>query len=136
MIEGFLVFTMTRISLLLAGLVSVCPSVIIPGSDGIGSRSAPMNLFSTKDAVAGQILYEMMIVDAAIDFLLNSGIKRGQVNEEVCERAQENALSVTFDMFKAQVVSFLNPEHQNQYDSSDVWDSVVLRVVGALGRRS
>lgn len=71
-----------------------------------------------------------------IDLLLNSGIVSGQASEEECKRARGNALSVTFDMFKAQVISFLNPERQDQYDSSDVWDSLVLRVVEALGRRA
>ena len=68
-----------------------------------------------------------------VDLLLNSDIKDVLADRELRERAQENAMMVTFDMFKAQVVSFLNPEYQDQYDSVDVWDSIVLRVVDALG---
>lgn len=67
--------------------------------------------------------------------LLNSGIVRGPVNNALCLQAQENALAVTYDMFKAQVVSFLNPDHQSQYDSPVVWDAIVLRVAEALGQR-
>ena len=46
--------------------------------------------------------------------------------------ATTNAMSVTFDTFKGQVLSFLHPEYQSVYDSPDVWDDMVLRVVGAI----
>jgi predicted nucleotidyltransferase component of viral defense system len=71
-----------------------------------------------------------------LDLLLNSGARSGSVSNVLCDQAKENALSVTFGMFKAQVLSFLAPEYQNQYDSSEVWDSLVLRVVDALEKRS
>jgi hypothetical protein len=70
-----------------------------------------------------------------LDLLLNSGIVRGSTDDALCQQAQENALAVTYDMFKAQVVSFLNPDHHTQYDSPAVWDALVLRVAEALGRR-
>ncbi|GAG18757.1 unnamed protein product, partial [marine sediment metagenome] len=44
-----------------------------------------------------------------------------------------NALSVTFKTFKSQVLSFLYPEYQEQYDSEPVWDDMVLKVVEAIG---
>lgn len=46
--------------------------------------------------------------------------------------AQQNALSVSFDDFKGQVLSFLSPEYQEQYAAPEVWDEMVLRVVDAL----
>lgn len=46
--------------------------------------------------------------------------------------AQQNALSVPFDVFKAQVLAFLAPECQARYDDPRVWDEMVLRVVEAL----
>ena len=67
-----------------------------------------------------------------IDLLLNSGIAPGPADAAMRRQALDNALSVTFPMFKAQVVSFLDPDHQNRYNSADVWDSLVLRVVAAL----
>ena len=68
--------------------------------------------------------------------LLNAGITRGPVDTALCLQAQENAFAVTFDMYKAQVVSFLNPDHQNQYDSPAIWDTMVLRVAEALGENA
>ena len=67
-----------------------------------------------------------------LDLLLNSGIAPKSTDTELRRKARDNALSVGFGAFKAQVVSFLNSEHQNQYDSPEVWDELVLRVVAAL----
>jgi Nucleotidyl transferase AbiEii toxin, Type IV TA system len=50
----------------------------------------------------------------------------------VVERARANALTVDFDMFKSQVLAYLEPEVQAQYDSPSAWDTIVLEVVDAL----
>ena len=57
------------------------------------------------------------------------------LDERVVARAGANALSVDFGMFKSQVLAYLPPEDQERFDSSLVWDSMVLEVVEALGRR-
>ena len=51
---------------------------------------------------------------------------------DVVERANANALSVDFGTFKSQVLAYLEPEAQAQYDSPSAWDTIVLEVVGAL----
>jgi len=51
---------------------------------------------------------------------------------DVVERARANALSVDFGTFKSQVLAYLEPEAQAQYDSPSVWDTIVLEVVDAL----
>lgn len=71
-----------------------------------------------------------------LNLLLNSGITRGPVEDSLCRQAKKKAFTVTFDMYKAQVVSFLNPDYQSQYDSPALWDSMILRVDEALGERS
>lgn len=67
-----------------------------------------------------------------LDLLLNSGIAPKSTDGEMRRKARDNALSVGFDTFKAQVVSFLDSDHQSQYDSPSVWDDLVLRVVAAM----
>jgi len=67
-----------------------------------------------------------------LDLLLNSGIAPESTDGELLLKARDNALSVGFGAFKAQVVSFLDPDHQNQYDSPEAWDELVRRVVAAL----
>jgi len=59
----------------------------------------------------------------------------GGLEERVLARAGANALSVDFGMFKSQVLAYLPPEDQERFDSSSVWDSMVLEVVEALGRK-
>jgi len=53
---------------------------------------------------------------------------------ERLEEAKSRALAVTFDVFKAQVLSFLEAEYRAQYDSEELWDDMVLRIVEALER--
>lgn len=48
------------------------------------------------------------------------------------ERACVNAMAVDFGTFKSQVLAYLEPEAQAQYDSPSVWDTIVLEVVEAL----
>lgn len=65
--------------------------------------------------------------------LLNSGVSPlGMVMPPQWREAQQNAMSVSFDIFKAQVLAFLAPAYQAQYDTPQVWDDMVLRVVDAL----
>jgi predicted nucleotidyltransferase component of viral defense system len=71
-----------------------------------------------------------------LNLLLNSGVEPRISNASTKARladAQANAMSITFDVFKAQVLSFLHPDYQAQYDSEPVWDDAVLGVVEALG---
>ncbi len=71
-----------------------------------------------------------------LNLLLNTGVDRSISNQNLKIRlheAQTNAFSIPFDIFKSQVLSYLRPEYREQYDSSSVWESVVLNVVEAIG---
>jgi predicted nucleotidyltransferase component of viral defense system len=58
--------------------------------------------------------------------------ERHGLSGDVAERASANAMTVDFGTFKSQVLAYLEPEAQTQYDSSHVWDTIVLEVVDAL----
>jgi hypothetical protein len=75
-------------------------------------------------------LYHLLAVGGA------RGVVAGLDDEGVRERAAANALSVDFGRFKSQVLGYLAPDDQARFDSSSVWDSMVLEVVEALGRWS
>jgi predicted nucleotidyltransferase component of viral defense system len=65
--------------------------------------------------------------------LLRSGVSPQRIAlPSQWREAQENALAISFDVFKSQVLSFLVPDHQAQYDAPQVWDELVLRVVEAM----
>lgn len=59
----------------------------------------------------------------------------GGLEERILARAGANALTVDFGMFKSQVLSYLPPDDQERFDSPSLWDSMVLEVVEALGRK-
>jgi predicted nucleotidyltransferase component of viral defense system len=73
-------------------------------------------------------LYHLLVTVAGADAL--EGLE-----ERILARASANALSVDFGMFKSQVLAYLLPDDQARFDSPSVWDSAVLEVVDALGRR-
>lgn len=73
-------------------------------------------------------LHHLLAIGTGADVL-------GGLEERIVARAAANALSVDFGMFKSQVLAYLPPEDQERFDSSSVWDSMVLEVVEALGRK-
>jgi hypothetical protein len=55
-----------------------------------------------------------------------------QVEPGDAERARSKALTIDFGIFKSQVLAYLTPEEQPAYDSPEVWDALVLKVVDVL----
>jgi len=51
-------------------------------------------------------------------------------------QVRENILAVDFGQFKSQVVSYLEPELQPQYDTEETWDVMRWRIIEALGEGS
>lgn len=56
------------------------------------------------------------------------------MDRDVVAQAQARATDMDFSAFASQVVSYLTPESQARYLSPEVWDTIVLEVVDALGR--
>ena len=55
---------------------------------------------------------------------------------EELQTAIENSMSINFAMFKAQVVSYLEPQCQRQYSDAAIWDAMQLAVCDYLGQLS
>jgi len=55
-----------------------------------------------------------------------------KITQAQLQEAQTNAMALTFQDFKGQVLIFLPPEYQSQYDSQDVWQDMLLQVCQAL----
>ena len=71
-----------------------------------------------------------------LHLLLTSGVDTSVVYDMAAkhiDKAKDNIWAVSYDMFKSQVVSYLHPEYQAQYSSSDLWDSMILTLANALG---
>jgi len=70
-----------------------------------------------------------------IYFLLASGADSAVVCEKAAkyiDKAKHNVWEVSYDMFKSQVVSYLQPEYQAQYSSQELWDNIILTIVKTL----
>jgi predicted nucleotidyltransferase component of viral defense system len=69
-----------------------------------------------------------------LHMLIDSGADTGLIQLDKVEReaVTDRAVSVTHAMFMGQVVSYLAPEYRRQYSSEDLWNDIVLRVVGAI----
>jgi len=74
-----------------------------------------------------------------IGHLLNAGVDPALSSPDLRERLQQaidNILSITFPVFKSQVLSFLHPDYQRQYDSEEVWHDLLLKMVERLERQA
>lgn len=70
-----------------------------------------------------------------LDLLLRSGVTSRVLKRATSSKINQavtTAMSVTFEDFKGQVIAYLEPEHQSQYNSKQVWEEIILRVVNAL----
>ena len=56
------------------------------------------------------------------------------LDSEVLDLARARATDVDFGVFKSQVLSYLRVEDRDRFDSPDVWDTLVVEVVDALGQ--
>ena len=50
------------------------------------------------------------------------------VNDDIIKTASDNALSIGFNQFRDTVLSYLENEDKNVYDSPEVWDEIKLKV--------
>ena len=59
---------------------------------------------------------------------------RPLVDRARIERAKQNALDLSYDDFKGQVLAFLHPDDQGVYDAPEIWESIQLNVAEVLER--
>ncbi len=67
--------------------------------------------------------------------LIKMGVKLTKLSPQTASRineAESNALSLSFDVFKSQVIAYLPYEYQKQYDDVHVWDNMILEIIGKL----
>lgn len=50
------------------------------------------------------------------------------------DKAKENVLSISFQEFKSQVISYILPEYKSQFDQQNIWEHMVLAVLEHLGK--
>lgn len=62
-----------------------------------------------------------------------AGVKAiSALDPQEVDRATANALAINFAAFRSQVLAYLPPEDQIHFDSTTLWDALVLEVVGFL----
>lgn len=67
--------------------------------------------------------------------LLTSQVDKINIPKELrshLDKAKENILSIEFDVFKSQVLSYLDSEDQARFEPEEIWDDIRLRVVKLL----
>jgi len=72
-----------------------------------------------------------------LHLLLESGLRStatlAQDRKPDIAQIKESVLAVGFGQFKSQVISYLEPDLQRQYDSEETWDAMRWRIIEALG---
>ena len=86
----------------------------------------------TRSATQARDIFDInLLLNAGVDIDISSSKLKSRLHE-----AESNVMSVTFDIFKSQVLSYLHPDYRKQYDSESVWDDIALKVVKALNREA
>jgi predicted nucleotidyltransferase component of viral defense system len=70
-----------------------------------------------------------------IQLLLNRGVKSSCLPDLLREKLEigiENALTINFSAFKAQVVAYLMDEYQDYYNSLQIWTEIQTKVTSSL----
>ena len=74
-----------------------------------------------------------------LHLLLASGVDSSLQGFALGHRLDEavaHALSLSYELFRANIFSYLHGDHQARYASASVWDDMVLQVVAALEKES
>ena len=83
------------------------------------SRTAPQ----ARDVFDLHVLLETGVISAAT---------LAQDEKPDVAQIKDNILAVDFGQFKSQVISYLEPDLQPQYDSEETWDEMRWRIIEAL----
>ncbi|HBC89063.1 MAG TPA: hypothetical protein DCZ94_19155 [Lentisphaeria bacterium] len=71
-----------------------------------------------------------------LHLLIQRGVKPANIRikftEEQLEIAEKNIMLVDFKLFQSQVLGYLTPEYQGQYDDESAWDDIRLKSVEFL----
>jgi hypothetical protein len=83
------------------------------------SRTAPQ----ARDVFDLHVLLETGLISSA-------GLAQGERPDAA--QLKDNILAVDFGQFKSQVISYLEPDIQSQYDSEKTWDMMRWRIIESL----
>lgn len=59
-------------------------------------------------------------------------VNASSINSDILKLAKENAQSLDYEAYQAQVVAYLLPEYQNQFGSRDVWMQIIQDVIDVM----
>jgi len=107
------------------------PAIMVNHYDAHASYEQKVEALATRRVTQARDIFDL-------DLLLNANVDTRISSKRLIrciDEAQARAMSISFEVFKAQVLSFLHPDYQAQYDSPDVWDGIVLNVVEALSEK-
>jgi predicted nucleotidyltransferase component of viral defense system len=68
--------------------------------------------------------------------LIHDGLVVGEfrLSRKQVEEASDNALSISYDAYRSQVVDFLMPEYQRVFGTTESWNDMVSRVIDFIQR--
>lgn len=70
--------------------------------------------------------------------LIGLGTETKIQNKKLLEQlgeAESNALTLSFDDFKGQVLAYLPEDYRSQYDSKAIWENMVLTVINIMEKK-
>lgn len=86
-----------------------------------------INALATRNETQARDVFDL-------DLILGKGIDPQEASGlgELISTARDNAINIPFGQFKSQVLAYLPPDQQTQYDSESIWEDMTRRVTDAL----
>jgi len=83
---------------------------------------------ATRSVTQARDVFDFHILQSQKRFQLIKAL----LNESQLETARQNALALSFDDFKGQVLAYLSADDQAAYDSPGIWESMQLNLIDML----
>lgn len=101
------------------------PPIMAPHYSGEVALFQKIDALATRSVTQARDIFDLYLLLSRSRF----NAIRPHLDPTTLQAARSNALGLSFDAFKGQVVAFLAPEDQETYDSTDAWESMQLSVL-------
>lgn len=105
------------------------PPLLVPHYDIQSAVTQKVNALATRTVTQARDIFDLYILSSQWE---PHGENRIKIEETKLKEAGENSFSISFEQFRDSVVAYLSIDDKPLYNSSSVWDEIILKVTRFL----
>lgn len=103
------------------------PPLLIPHYEVNSAIAQKIEALAMRSAIQARDIFDLYILNTQCE--KSTAEKLGQkLRPAIFLKAKENAFEVSFEQFRDMVVSYLSPDDQAVYNTTDIWEDIKLKV--------